>query len=58
MFRPASKLCCCWLLLTPTGKSLGGMHAWLAGVLDDRISVVAPVIGVQVGGWVGGARRG
>ncbi|GAX80085.1 hypothetical protein CEUSTIGMA_g7523.t1 [Chlamydomonas eustigma] len=30
-----------------TGYSLGGMHAWLAGVADPRIAVVAAVSGVQ-----------
>ena len=33
-----------------TGVSLGGMHTWLTAVLDDRVAVAAPMIGVQVGG--------
>ena len=30
-----------------TGISLGGMHSWFAGALDERIKVVVPLIGVQ-----------
>lgn len=31
-----------------TGISLGGMHSWLTAALDERVSVAAPMIGVQV----------
>ena len=31
-----------------TGVSLGGMHTWLTSVLDERVAVVAPMIGIQV----------
>ncbi|MEW5311334.1 MAG: hypothetical protein WDW38_003060 [Sanguina aurantia] len=34
-----------------TGTSLGGMHSWLAAVVDSRISVIAPTIGVQCFKW-------
>ncbi|KAF5833335.1 Alpha/Beta hydrolase protein [Dunaliella salina] len=34
-----------------TGVSLGGMHAWLTAVVDQRIAVTAPMIGVQGFGW-------
>lgn len=34
-----------------TGVSLGGMVVWLAAAADDRISVVAPMIGVQWFDW-------
>lgn len=36
---------------TPAGVSLGGMHTWLAAALDERITVCAPMIGVQGFGW-------
>lgn len=29
------------------GISLGGMHTWLAAVLDERVAVAAPMIGIQ-----------
>lgn len=34
-----------------TGFSLGGMHAWLLGALDVRVSAVAAVSGVQGFAW-------
>ncbi|KAG1670889.1 hypothetical protein FOA52_000391 [Chlamydomonas sp. UWO 241] len=34
-----------------TGISLGGMHSWLAAVLDERIAAAAPMIGVQNFQW-------
>ncbi|CAI9093506.1 OLC1v1029015C1 [Oldenlandia corymbosa var. corymbosa] len=34
-----------------TGESLGGMHAWFAGAVDTRYSVVVPIIGVQGFRW-------
>ena len=33
--------------LGATGISLGGMHAWFLAACDERIAVVAPMIGVQ-----------
>lgn len=34
-----------------TGESLGGMHAWFAASMDNRYSVVVPIIGVQGFKW-------
>lgn len=34
-----------------TGTSLGGMHTWLTAVVDDRVAVAAPMIGIQGFQW-------
>ncbi|KAK9148728.1 hypothetical protein Scep_007485 [Stephania cephalantha] len=34
-----------------TGESLGGMHAWFGAAIDNRYSVVVPIIGVQGFRW-------
>ncbi len=56
--RPAGHACrtIAWLTACVHGRcahagvSLGGMHAWLTACVDERITVTAPMIGVQV--WV------
>lgn len=35
----------------PAGVSLGGMIVWLWAAADERVAVIAPLIGVQYFGW-------
>lgn len=38
-------------LLSLKGISLGGMHTWLCACVDERVRVMAPMIGVQNFCW-------
>ena len=40
-----------------SGVSLGGMHAWLLTVADDRIAAAAPAIGLQSFAWAAAAEE-